>query len=192
MQLTTRQITFAALFTALLAAAGLLSRFLPMIPGTTIPFSLQPLVVYLAGTVLEKRIAVLSLLAYILLGLIGVPVFAAPPYGGPLYIFVPTFGFLLGFLLAAWVMAWIFETKQPGLATYIIAGLAGVSLVYLVGLPYLYVILNFYLGKSMAVLAVIKIAFIPFVGTDLIKAAAAIYVGMILRQSLGMKNTPIG
>ena len=56
---------------------------------------------FLAGGVLNRRAAVLSILAYILLGLVGIPVFASPPYGGPGYFLLPTFGFLLGFILTA-------------------------------------------------------------------------------------------
>ena len=72
MQVSTKEIVMAALFTALLCVLTILVRMLQ--PVMVVPFSLQPLVVMIAACVLKPRIAALSMLAYILLGLISLPV----------------------------------------------------------------------------------------------------------------------
>ena len=91
----TRDLAYAAMFTAVIAASAILLRFLPV---AVVPYSLQSLLVFLAGGVLSRRTAALSILAYILLGLVGIPVFASHHTEVPAS-FGATFGFLLGFIL---------------------------------------------------------------------------------------------
>jgi len=140
-------------------------------PVMVLPFSLQPLVMLLAAYLLSPRAAFLSMLAYLLLGLIGLPVFSSPPYGGPAYILVPSFGFLLGFPPAAWIQSRLI--KKATMTNFILAGLVGIIIYYIIGLPYMYLILNFYLKNSIDILKVIQIGFIPFITLDLAKMAVA-------------------
>lgn len=151
-----------------------------------VPYSLQSMLVFLAGGILNRRTAVLSILAYILLGLVGIPVFASPPYGGPGYFLIPTFGFLLGFILTAWTVAFCLERWGNTLMAHILSVVSGITVMYLIGLPYLYVILNFYLGKAVDVGYVIKIGFLPFIGLDLIKASAAAVISYRVRKRLNI------
>ncbi|MGE5404112.1 MAG: biotin transporter BioY [Candidatus Saccharibacteria bacterium] len=178
----TRDISYAAMFTAVMAVASVFSRFFPT-PGG-VPFSLQPLVVFLTGGLLNKRTAALSMTAYVALGLIGIPVFTSAPFGGLGYIMSPTFGFLLGFILAAWLIALTMERIGRTLPGYLVACGLGLIVIYLVGLPYLYVILNFYLGKAVGVAAVMKIGLVPFIGFDLIKAGVAAILGYAVRARI--------
>jgi len=165
-----RDITMTAIFAAMAVVAAILVRY----AGSVVPFSLMPFVVMLAGGLLGPRLGALSIVVYILLGLMGVPVFATPPFGGPSYVFQPTFGFLLGFIGSAYVIgALLKDREKSGYARYFLSMLAGVVVYYAVGLPYLYAILNFYLGKAVSVAQVLKIGFIPFIALDLVKAAAA-------------------
>lgn len=170
-KLTPKDMVLAALFAALAVAAALLFRFF----GTMIvPFSLVPFVVLLAGGLLGARLGALSMGIYVLMGLLGLPVFEKPPFGGPAYVFSPTFGFLIGFVVAAYVVGLILrDGNDAGPARLAAAMLAGVAVIYAVGLPYLYVILNFYLGKAMDIPGVLMIGFVPFIGFDLLKALAA-------------------
>lgn len=151
-----------------------------------VPYSLQSMLVFLAGGILNRRTAVLSILAYILLGLVGIPVFASPPYGGPGYFLIPTFGFLLGFILTAWTVAFCLERWGNTLVAHILSVVTGITVMYLIGLPYLYIILNFYLGKAVDVGYVIKIGFLPFIGLDLIKASAAAVISYRVRKRLNI------
>lgn len=172
MSLSTRELVLAALFTALMCALTIVVRMLQ--PVVVIPFSLQPLVMMLAAMLLSPRAVFLSMLAYLLLGLIGLPVFSAPPYGGPAYVMVPSFGFLLAFPLAGWVQSRLL--KSFSLINMAAAGTVAILITYLFGLPYMYLILNFYLGHTVNTLQVIKIGFIPFITFDLLKLALAIWL----------------
>lgn len=170
MQISIREMILAALFAALAMVAAMLVRF----GGPVVPFSLVPFVVMLAGGLLGAKGGALAMLVYVLLGLIGLPVFEKPPFGGPAYFLQPTFGFLLGYIGGAYVTGALLRGRgRPGLLRYFLAMAGGLGVLYLFGLPYLYLILNFYLGKTVSVIQVIKIGFLPFIGFDLLKAGAA-------------------
>ncbi|MBF7082808.1 biotin transporter BioY [Desulfallas sp. Bu1-1] len=176
-KLTPGDMVLVALFAALSVVAALLFRFFG---GMIVPFSLLPFVVLLAGGLLGARLGALSMGVYVLMGLLGIPVFEKPPFGGPAYVFSPTFGFLLGFIAAAFVTGLILQGQRAaGPVRLTLAMLAGVAVIYAVGLPYLYVILNFYMGKSLDIPAVLATGFIPFIGFDLLKAAVA---GVLVRM----------
>lgn len=169
--LSARDMVLVSMFAALAAVGALIFRWLG---GAIVPFSIVPFIVVLAGCILGPKLGALSMLVYMLLGLVGVPVFEKPPFGTPAYILQPTFGFIMGFVAAAYVTGRVIKgSDSPGLARYVVATLAGMAAIYLVGLPYLYLILNFYMGKSFPVWEVLKIGFIPFVGWDVVKAVVA-------------------
>ncbi|NLJ71969.1 MAG: biotin transporter BioY [Syntrophomonadaceae bacterium] len=182
MRLTTYELVLAAMFTALICIVTMLVRIFQ--PVVVIPFSLQPFIMLLAASVLSPRAASLSMLAYLVLGLIGMPVFAAPPYGGFAYVLLPSFGFILGFPPAAYIQAKLI--KKPRLSNFIMAGIIGVLVYYLVGLPYMYLILNFYLGNAINVITLLKIGFIPFIIFDLIKVAISAYLAVQLTKRLDL------
>lgn len=84
-----------ALFAALTAAGGFIK-----IPLPVIPFTLQLPVVILSGLVLGSKYGALSQIIYLLLGIAGLPVFTKG--GGIRYVFEPSFGYILGFVLVSW------------------------------------------------------------------------------------------
>lgn len=170
-RLTPKDMVLVALFASLAVVAALLFRFFG---GMIVPFSLMPFVALLAAGLLGPRLGALSMGIYVLMGLIGVPVFEKPTYGGPAYVLSPTFGFLLGFIAAAYVAGLILKDPREAGPLRLGAGmLAGIVVIYAVGLPYLYVILNYYLGKATDIPGVLMIGFLPFIGFDLLKALAA-------------------
>ena len=91
-RITTRQLTMTALFVALIAVGAFIR-----VPLPNCPFTLQILFTTLAGIVLGSRLGATSVGIYIVLGLIGVPIFTSG--GGPGYILQPTFGYLIGFMV---------------------------------------------------------------------------------------------
>lgn len=176
-----RDITMTAVFAALAVVAAMLVRY----GGSIVPFSLMPFVVMLAGGVLGARLGALSMIVYILLGLVGVPVFASPPFGGPAYVLQPTFGFLPGFVAGAFVIGLLLRNReQGGMAVYFFSMVAGIAVYYLFGLSYLYVILNYYLGQAVSAVKVLYIGFVPFIALDLVKAAAAALMARALYRRL--------
>ncbi|MDD2402846.1 MAG: biotin transporter BioY [Clostridia bacterium] len=181
MKLTIQEMTRVALFSALIAISSLILKFGGEL---LVPFSILPLVVMLAGAILGARLGAFSVTVYVLIGLMGAPVFSKPPFGGVTYIFQPTFGFILGFIGAAYVTGWIVE-KIPSkhIIKYMGAMTVGILVMYMMGVPYLYGIMNFYLGKSFSMWKVIEIGVLPFIGLDLIKAviAGAVAKGVVNR-----------
>lgn len=180
MKLSARDITLVAMFAALTAVAAILSRFsLIVIPFYHVPFSLVPLIVLLAGMLLGPRLGALSMAVYVAMGLLGLPVFEKPPFGGPAYVLQPTFGYLIGFILGAYVTGKLLPAQgNPGIIRCLLASLGGIVAIYLAGLPYLYVILNFYIGKTFSVWKVIQIGFAPFIALDLVKGVLASFLAM--------------
>ncbi|ABO48718.1 BioY protein [Desulforamulus reducens MI-1] len=178
----------AALMAAIMVVVTLITR-VPFVLAL-VPFSLQPLIAILAGVLLGARTGALSMIVYLLLGLIGLPVFATEPFGGPAYVLKPTFGFLLGQVIAAYVAGKILEGhKDKKLIYYLMASVAGMAVIYVVGLPYIYVTLNFYLGKTVSLMGVLKIGFLPFVLWDLLKAVIVAVLARAIHQRLPNSST---
>lgn len=141
----TKNLILVAMFAAL-TAIGAFVR----IPIPYIPFTLQFLFCAFAGILLGARLGALSQLLYIAVGLLGLPVFAEG--GGIDYIFKPSFGYLIGFVAAAWVIGTLTQRiKCLTFAKAFAAIMVGVFSLYSIGTIYLYLILNLYLGKTVSI-----------------------------------------
>ena len=92
----TSSLVYCALFTALIAVGAFIK-----IPIPVVPFTLQYLFTMLAGILLGSRLGSLSVLAYMILGLIGLPIFSEG--GGIGYVFKPSFGYIIGFCVETFV-----------------------------------------------------------------------------------------
>ncbi|MCB2298289.1 biotin transporter BioY [Clostridium tagluense] len=167
MKLSTRDLIITALFTSLTAVGGFIS-----IPIGPIPVTLQTLFVVLSGLILGAKLGALSQITYVILGLIGVPIFASGT-GGLTAVVSPTFGFLLSFIVAAYVIGKLTE-KNKSLSKIIFSVVSGSFIIYIIGVPYFYFIFTNYLGKSINFYAALKYACIPFIPGDIIKAIIAI------------------
>ena len=172
----TRTLLFTALFAAL-TAVGAFVR----IPIGPVPISLQFLFTAMAGILLGRRYGAVSQLVYVLLGLAGLPIFTAG--GGLGYVFQPSFGFLLGLIPCAWVIG-LLSRRGKGTARLVVACLAGLGVLYLIGVPYMALILNVYLGKGLDTMAVLKLGMLPFLPGDGLKIAVAAAVCPVLRRRL--------
>ena len=147
MKFTTKEITFAGLFVALIVVGAFIKIDIPL-PLYTMHFTLQWLFVLLAGFILGKKLGTISVIAYIALGLIGVPVFAAG--GGIAYVLRPGFGFLLGFVLAAFLIGLLTEKLHATkFSQLIIPATVGLFAYYGVGAVYFYMIKNFYVHDAV-------------------------------------------
>lgn len=165
------QLTRCALVVTLCVISSLFSRY----TQGTVPFSLLPFVVVLAGWLLRPQEAFWSMLTYILLGLVGLPVFASPPFGGPAYLLKPSFGFLLGFILGAFFIS-VFKNREffrKNILGVIFLSELGMLLIYLPGLFYLWLAFSFFMGKPIGFNRVLQIGFYPFLGLDVLKAFLA-------------------
>lgn len=142
-KLSVANIILCGIFTALVAIGAFIK-----IPTPTVPITLQLFFTTLAGLLLGGKIGAISVSAYVLLGLVGVPIFANG--GGFGYVMQPTFGYLLGFIVGAYVTGKI-ANKNVNI-TYgrlIAASVTGLILVYSLGFIYFWLVNKFYIGTEM-------------------------------------------
>lgn len=134
----TKDLAVCGLFAALIAVGAFIKIVIP-VGADTMNFTLQWFFVLLAGFLLGSRRAFASVGTYLLIGLMGIPVFARG--GGPSYLIRPTFGFLLGFLLASYAIGKTCEllhSQKP--RTLMLAATVGYVIYYGMGLVYFYFI----------------------------------------------------
>lgn len=123
----------------------------------------------------------ISVGCYVLLGLVGVPIFAAG--GGIGYIFRPSFGYLVGFIVSAYVTGKVCEKLKESYKNYLLACLAGFVVTYAIGIVYKFIILNFY-AHTPATLGVIFLSCFPLdMPGDFVLCLLAAGVGLRMRKS---------
>ncbi|MEW4413028.1 biotin transporter BioY [Clostridium sp. AN503] len=134
----TKDLAVCGLFASLIAVGAFIKIVIP-VGVDTMNFTLQWLFVMLAGLLLGSKKGFLSVFTYLIIGLVGFPVFARG--GGPAYLIRPTFGFLLGFALAAYAIGRVCEwmhTSKPG--AWLFAVTVGYVVYYGMGILYFYFI----------------------------------------------------
>lgn len=177
MKLSVKDMMITALFTALMVAGAYIR-----IPFPLLPITLQAFISALAGLIIGPRLGALSMTLYTALGLIGLPVFAGG--GGITYIFTPSFGFILGFIAGACVIGLLSRKlgKQNQWNSFK-SLMAGLLVLYTVGILYMFLIMRLYLRNPEAGLVLLVIANVPYIIKDAILfSAAAITVPSILSR----------
>jgi biotin transport system substrate-specific component len=175
--LSVRSLTRVALFAALTAVGALVS-----IPAGSVPFTMQVACVLLAGFILGPWLGALSMLIYIVLGLVA-PVYAGGASGlGALL--GPTGGYLWGFVAAAWLSGWLRERcRARRLLPLALVGLAGLLPIYALGASWLAGSLH--LSARTAVATGVA----PFVWFDGLKVAlAALTARALASLPLGLRE----
>lgn len=162
-RLKTRDMILISLFAALTAIGAFIKIQIGMVP-----FTFQFFFCAFSGVLLGSRKSFISQILYVGIGLIGIPVFANG--GGFTYIFQPTFGYLLGFIGCGFTVGFLTERIKTMTFPKMMASiLAGLAVVYLIGVPYLYIIVKLYMGKSAyTMMAAIVSGFLPYIIPDLI------------------------
>ncbi|WP_458413545.1 biotin transporter BioY [Schinkia sp. CFF1] len=174
----TRDLVLVAMFAALTAIGAFIK-----IPIPYVPFTLQYLFCALAGIILGSRLGALSQILYVGIGLIGLPVFTEG--GGISYIFKPTFGYLIGFIVAAYVIGKIIEKcKDVTFTRATIALFSGLFFVYFFGVFYLYFIYNFYIGKAITLYFAFFYGFVVCIAGDIFLTLLAAYISIKLVPAL--------
>ncbi|MBF0708840.1 biotin transporter BioY [Alkalihalobacillus hwajinpoensis] len=140
-KMKTIDLVYAGMFAALMAVGANIAQFL-VVGG--VPITLQTFFAILAGLLLGSRLGAISLTVYAFVGLAGAPVFAQFT-GGPAVLFKPTFGFILSYILVAYVAGKIVESKsKPTMRTFMIASFTGFILNYVLGTNYMYFAYKFW------------------------------------------------
>jgi biotin transport system substrate-specific component len=133
MKLKALDITLAAMFAALMAIGANLTSMLVI---GSVPITLQTFFCILAGLILGSRLGTISMIVYTLVGFVGVPVFANLT-GGIGVILKPSFGFILSFIIVAYVTGKMIEAN-PSKKGFITAALVGFAINYFVGTNLMY------------------------------------------------------
>ena len=176
--LSARELSLVALFAALTGIGGFIR-----IPVPYVPLTMQTLMVMFSGLILGGKLGALSQLVYILVGLMGIPIFAHG--GGPGYVLQPTFGYLLGFVCGAYIIGHITERRASlKYSVLFLALVVGTLAIYVPGVAVLYLNLNFIQQKAVSLSTAIKIGCLVVLPGDLIKIGLVLYLGPLLRQKL--------
>ncbi|GLI28541.1 biotin transporter BioY [Agromyces rhizosphaerae] len=173
---TVRDLAQIAVFAALIAGLSLPGAI--PIGSLGVPITLQTLGVMLAGAILGPRKGTLAVTTYVVLALIGLPIL--PGGRGGLGVFVgPTGGYLLGFILGAFVIGWCTARLLPRyriLPALLVTAIGGIVAIYLIGIPWTAVSV----GIPLDVAALGALAFIP---GDLIKVVATVLVAAAVHRA---------
>ncbi|MDN5309009.1 MAG: biotin transport system substrate-specific component [Methanolobus sp.] len=155
-----RKMAMASLFTALIAVGAFIR--IPVLISP-VPITLQVLFIFLAGAMLGARWGSMSVMIYLLLGIIGLPVFSGGSSGIGV-LFGPTGGYLVGFVLAAFVIG-LFSDKwgTSGVLRNMLFMSAGLLVIYLLGAAYMVHV------ARISVESAILLGVAPFIPGDLLK-----------------------
>lgn len=169
--LSTREMILCSLFVALIAAGAFIK-----IPVPVVPFTLQFLFTMLAGLLLGSRLGAISVAVYTALGLMGAPIFAEG--GGLWYVMKPSFGYMIGFILGAYLTGKIVEGlgENAKFKNVLLANFAGLAVVYLLGMIYYYVICNYCIDTPIALWPLILYCFILAVPGDIFLCVVAAWL----------------
>lgn len=169
-----KYLVLAGLFTTFTAVGAFIK-----IPFYPVPFTLQSLFPVLAGMYLIPRYAVGSQLAYLILGLMGLPVFANG--GGIGYALQPTFGYLLCLPLAAGLVSWLYRDSDRMFFIWIKSSL-GLLLILIGGALWLYF--------NLTVVAQSQVSFIKTVVSGAVIFFPSMLLKSIVVTVLGSKLHP--
>ncbi len=174
-ELVLRSISFVLPIMAftILTSFGALVR-IPL-PFTPVPITLQTFFVILAGLMLGANRGSISQLLYVLWGISGVPLFAGGAFGLAV-ITGPTGGYLIGFIIAAWLMG---NRAQDQTSTSMLFVWATAATAIILTCGWLW--LSLFLGKSMTV--AFQLGVLPFIGGAIVKISAAVGLYQIYKKS---------
>ena len=165
-----RQMTLVSLFAALTAVGAFIS-----IPIYPVPLTLQTLFTLLAAMTLGSVMGASSQIIYVLLGVVGLPVFAGFKAGIGI-LFGPTGGFLFGFIISAYVIGKIMELKkEKNIFYYFLAGLSGTVIIYIIGITQISLVTGIGVKKA------ITVGMLPFLPGDILKIIAASFIANKLK-----------
>lgn len=172
--LTLKQITLAGLMTAVFCLLGPLSLNIPISP---VPISLGMLALYFVTSVLGMKIGTFSVLAYILLGLAGLPVFTGFT-GGAGKLLGPTGGYIIGYIFMALICGFFVDKWGNRLIMEILGMVLGTAVCYLFGTVWLAYLASYTFYQALAA------GVLPYIPLDAVKLAIALLVGRQIRARI--------
>ena len=172
----TREMALAALLAALLAASAWVTVPTPW----DVPFTRQVLVVVLIGLLLRPGWAIAAVIAYVLAGVAGLPVFSGMKAGVSVLV-GPTGGYIFGFVLGAGLASVVarslgFPGRRPWADA--VASATAIAMIYVLGWLQLATVMDLGLGEAAA------LGVLPYIAPDAVKAALAVSLAATLRVTL--------
>jgi biotin transport system substrate-specific component len=174
-RLSLKGMVYASMFGAMTAVGALIS-----VPLQPVPITLQTFFLYLAAALLGGTLGALSQIIYLLLGILGLPVFSGGKAGLGV-LMGPTGGYLIGFIVAAFVIGKLVEMKKnAGFSWLVLSMLAGGCIVYTLGVLQLMVVAQLSLAKAVAA------GVLPFAPGDTLKVVAAAAIALKIRGRISI------
>lgn len=174
MKLSIYKIAIIGVMTAIIC---IMAPFSIPLPFTVVPISLTNLAIYFTVFVLGWKMGTISYLIYLLIGLIGVPVFSGFTSGFS-KLAGPTGGYLIGFIFLVIISGWFIEKFPNKIPMYIMGMLLGNIVTYLFGTIWLANLTGNTFKQALA------IGVLPFLLGDLLKIIAAVLIGTVLRKQI--------
>ena len=167
-----REMALIAVMAAVTCVLGPLS-----VPIGVVPISFTNLAVYLAIYVLGCKRGTISYIVYLLIGLVGVPVFSSFT-GGVGKLFGPTGGYLIGFIFMALICGWFIDKFDCKLVSSFVGMVLGTIVCYVFGTVWLAY------QAGMSFYAALAAGVLPFIIGDLVKMVIAAVIGPQVRRQL--------
>ena len=169
-----KNLLYVGLITAMIAVSAFMN-----IPNPYLPFTLQMLVVFVIPAIFGSRLSFYGVLLYLVLGLIGLPIFASG--GGISYLMRPSFGFLIGFLLAV-IPSGIIAKRMDNVYGYTLSTLVSLVIIYSIGFIYFYLSINYLKDKAMDISTALDLSVYPFILPAILKVVVAIVLIVIIKK----------
>ena len=169
LKLATRDLAKIALSVALIVVGGLIK-----IPIGIVPITLQMFMCFTITLILQKK-AFIAITIYIMMGLLGLPVFASG--GGFSYVLVPSFGYLIGFLFGSIIVGFsVSYLKDQKYTNILLLILLYEAIVYIFGLGYWTILYKFIVNKELTAHLLFVSGFLVFIPTDLFWCVLSSYI----------------
>ncbi len=180
-KMATRDLAKIALSVALIVVGGLIK-----IPVGIVPITLQMFMCFTITLILQKK-AVIAVAIYVLMGLLGLPVFASG--GGFSYVFNPSFGYLIGFLFGSVIVGFAMSyLKDKKYINILLLVLLYELIVYIFGLGYWTVLYKFIVNKDLTAHTLFISGFLIFLPTDMFWCVLSSFIYKKLEQRLHLSG----
>ena len=173
-RLSVRHLTLVSLMAAVLCILGPWTVSIPISP---VPISLGFLGIYFVTSVLGMRLGTASVLIYILMGLVGLPVFTGFT-AGPGKLLGPTGGYIIGYIFMALICGFFADKFSRSLPLYFLGMILGTTVCYFFGTLWLAQQMQYTFYQALWA------GVIPYIPADMVKLIAARVVGFQLRKRL--------
>lgn len=180
-KLASKDLAKIALSIALIVVGGLIK-----IPIGIVPITLQMFMCFTITLLLQKK-AFIAIAIYIMMGILGLPVFATG--GGFSYVLMPTFGYLIGFLFGSVIVGFLMSyLKSQKYINILLLVLLYEAIVYIFGLGYWAILYRFIVNKELTARMLFISGFLVFIPTDLFWCVLSSYIYKEMDKRLHISN----